>query len=72
VLLFYLHPWEFEPMPAKYVYSEGTMFFRDELHKNCGPKMSAEFERFVQLLQEDGYRFESCRGFLPLWGNGSR
>jgi peptidoglycan/xylan/chitin deacetylase (PgdA/CDA1 family) len=70
VLLFYLHPWEFQPMPAKYVYSEGTMHFRPELHKNCGPKMAAEFERFVRLTQEDGYRFTSCRELLSIWGNG--
>jgi peptidoglycan/xylan/chitin deacetylase (PgdA/CDA1 family) len=72
VLLFYLHPWEFEPMPAKYAYSEGTMYFRDELHKNCGKKMTAEFERFVQLALDDGYQFVSCRGFLPVWGSGDR
>jgi peptidoglycan/xylan/chitin deacetylase (PgdA/CDA1 family) len=72
VLLFYLHPWEFKPMPAKYVYSEGTMYFRPELHKNCGPKMAKEFELFVKLTQEEGYRFVSCREFLPIWGNGGR
>jgi hypothetical protein len=61
VLLFYLHPWEFQPMPARHVYSEGTMRFRPELHRNCGPKMAAQFERFIQLALEDGYRFASCR-----------
>ena len=70
VLLFYLHPWEFEPMPGKYVYSEGTMHFRPELHKNCGPKMATEFERFVQMTQDDGCQFVSCREFLPVWEKG--
>ena len=72
VLLFYLHPWEFQPMPGKHVYSEGTMHFRPELHKNCGRKMAAELERFVQLTLEDGYRYCSCREFLSIWGSGQQ
>ena len=57
-------------MPGKYVYSEGTMHFRPELHKNCGPKMATEFERFVQMTQDDGCQFVSCREFLPVWEKG--
>jgi peptidoglycan/xylan/chitin deacetylase (PgdA/CDA1 family) len=68
VLLFYLHPWEFQPMPGRFVYSEGTMHFRPELHANCGRKMAVEFERFLQLTLRDGYEFSSCRDFLAVWG----
>jgi hypothetical protein len=57
-------------MPRRYVYSEGTMYFRPELHKNCGRKMAAAFERFVDLTQEDGYEFVSCRQFLSIRENG--
>jgi len=67
VLLFYLHPWEFQPMPGRYVYSEGTMHFRRELHANCGRRMAAEFERFIQLALRDGYQFSSCRDFPAVW-----
>jgi hypothetical protein len=68
VLLFYLHPWEFQPMPGRFVYSEGTMHFRPELHANCGRKMAVEFEHFLQLTLRDGYQFSSCRDFLTVWG----
>jgi peptidoglycan/xylan/chitin deacetylase (PgdA/CDA1 family) len=72
VLLFYLHPWEFQPMPGRYVYSEGTMHFRPELHANCGRKMAAEFERFIQMALRDGYQFSSCRDFAEVWdGRGA-
>ena len=71
LLLFYLHPWEFQPMPGRHVYSEGTMIFRPELHKNCGKKMTAEFERFIRLAQQDGYQFTSCRDFLDVWDKSS-
>jgi peptidoglycan/xylan/chitin deacetylase (PgdA/CDA1 family) len=72
VLLFYLHPWEFQPMPGRYVYPEGTMHFRPELHANCGRKMAAEFERFIQLALRDGYQFSSCRDFPAVWdGRGA-
>ena len=67
VLLFYLHPWEFQPMPGRYVYPEGTMHFRPELHANCGRKMAIEFERFIQLALRDGFQFSSCRDFQALW-----
>jgi peptidoglycan/xylan/chitin deacetylase (PgdA/CDA1 family) len=67
VLLFYLHPWEFQPMPARYVYPEGTMHFRPELHTNCGRRMAAEFERFIQLALRDGWLFSSCRDFPAVW-----
>ena len=67
-LLFYLHPWEFQPMPGRMVYAEGTMSFRPELHANCGRKMASEFERFIQLALRDGYQFSSCRDFPAVWG----
>jgi hypothetical protein len=67
VLLFYLHPWEFQPMPGRYVYAEGTMHFRPELHANCGPKMAIEFERFIRLALRDGWQFSSCRDFPAVW-----
>jgi hypothetical protein len=67
VLLFYLHPWELQPMPGRYVYSEGIMHFRPELHTNCGRKMAVEFERFLQMALRDGFQFSSCRDFAGIW-----
>ncbi len=67
VLLFYLHPWEFQPMPGRYVYAEGTMHFRPELHANCGRRMAVEFERFLQLALREGWQFSSCRDFVEVW-----
>ncbi len=67
VLLFYLHPWEFEPMPEKFDYDEGTFLFKPELTKNCGEAMCREFERYIQLCGEAGYGFATCRDFCETW-----
>ncbi len=72
VLLFYLHPWEFQPMPGRYAYPEGTMRFRPELHANCGPRMAGEFERFLELALKEGWQFSSCRDFPAVWDTASR
>jgi hypothetical protein len=65
-LLFYLHPWEFEPMPAKYHYDEGTFAFKPELHQNCGPKMTREFDLFLRQALEKGYEFVTCEGYRAI------
>ena len=67
VLLFYLHPWEFQPMPGRIAYSEGTMRFRPELYTNCGRRMATAFERFVRMALDDGFQFSSCRDFPAVW-----
>ncbi len=67
-LLFYLHPWEFEAMPAKYRYDEGTFHFRPELHQNCGDRMVREFTLFVQRALETGYRFITCQDYRAIHG----
>lgn len=67
VLLFYLHPWEFEKMPEKFDYDEGTFFFKAELSKNCGDFMAKAFERYVQLCVDGGYEFTTCRDFFDIW-----
>jgi peptidoglycan/xylan/chitin deacetylase (PgdA/CDA1 family) len=67
VLLFYLHPWEFEPMPETVEYDEGSFHFRPELHANCGDPMAAEFERYLRLALGEGYEFTTCRDFCRIW-----
>ncbi|HVP20159.1 MAG TPA: polysaccharide deacetylase family protein [Spirochaetia bacterium] len=67
-LLFYLHPWEFEPMPAMYRYDEGTFHFKPELHANCGSRMAREFELFLKQALEEGYEPASCEGYRAIHG----
>jgi hypothetical protein len=67
ILLFYLHPWEFEAMPDKFEYDEGTFYFKPELYKNCGEPMLKEFEKYVQLSLNDGREFITCEHFYELW-----
>jgi hypothetical protein len=67
VLLFYLHPWEFEPMPETFEYDEGVFHFRPELVQNCGEAMSREFDRYIQLCGEAGFRFATCGDFARRW-----
>ena len=67
VLLFYLHPWEFEQMPERFEYDEGTFIFKPELSKNCGDYMVDAFDRYIGLCLEDGYKFISCSNFFDVW-----
>lgn len=67
VLLFYLHPWEFVPMPGIFEYDEGTFHFKDELHKNCGDGMTAELDKLIGLLAGAGYAFTTAERFVDIW-----
>ena len=67
MLLFYLHPWEFEKMPEKYEYDEGTFYFKPELYKNCCDFMEQTFERYIQLTWDDGFQFTTCDDFYDIW-----
>ena len=58
VLCFYLHPWEFHPMP------QGTIDFGESsvrplpfIVKNCGPKAVQALDRLCDMLKERGARF---------------
>ncbi len=70
LLLFYLHPWEFEPMPEKHEYDEGTFLFKPELVKNCGDAMTGHFERYIQMCRDSGFEFATCSGFARVWEEG--
>jgi hypothetical protein len=54
-------------MPERFDYDEGTFIFKPELTKNCGEAMVTEFERYVRLCGEEGYRFATCRDFFDIW-----
>ena len=69
VLLFYLHPWEFEKMPEKFEYDEGTFIFKPELSQNCGETMAKAFDEYVDLCLNDGFKFTSCSNFYDIWSS---
>lgn len=63
-LTFYLHPWEFYPMPQSIRYAEGTLLYDEFLYKNTGERQTAEFDRFVKKCLEDGFTILDFRSFL--------
>lgn len=67
VLLFYLHPWEFEKMPEKFEYDEGTFIFKPELSKNCGDFTVKAFDEYIDLCLNDDFKFTSCSEFYEIW-----
>ena len=72
VLLFYLHPWEFEKMPEKFEYDEGTFIFKPELSKNCGDFTVRALDKYINLCLNDGYNFVSCDHFYKIWTDYER
>jgi len=62
-LTFYLHPWEFYPMPKSIQYAEGTLFYDEFLYKNTGEKQAEEFDRFLGMCLADGFTVLDFRTF---------
>lgn len=61
VVCFYMHPWEFHPMP------QGTLDFGESrvkplpfIVKNCGPKALRELDLVCRMFKERGGRFVSA------------
>jgi peptidoglycan-N-acetylglucosamine deacetylase len=67
VLLFYLHPWEFETMPQRFEYDEGTFIFKPELSKNCGDFTVKALNDYIDICLNDGFKFTSCSRFYEIW-----
>jgi hypothetical protein len=58
VLCFYLHPWEFYPMPQGSInFGECSVKPLPFIVKNCGPKALEQFDFLCQALLERGGRF---------------
>ncbi len=58
VLCFYLHPWEFHPMPRGALdFGECSVKTLPFIVKNCGPKAVRELDRVIALLRQRGGRF---------------
>jgi len=63
VLCFYLHPWEFHPMPQGALdFGECSVKTLPFIVKNCGPKAVAQLDRVCTLLRERGGRFLTAQG----------
>jgi peptidoglycan-N-acetylglucosamine deacetylase len=57
-LCFYLHPWEFHPMPQGPLhYGEATVTPDPFIVKNCGPVAVEQLDRLLQELRARGVRF---------------
>ncbi len=58
VLCFYLHPWEFYPMPQGLItFGECSVKPLPFIVKNCGPKALNELEKLLTMLIDRGGRF---------------
>ena len=62
VLCFYLHPWEFHPMPRGALnFGESRVKPLPFIVKNCGPKAVGQFDRVCAMLRERGGRFVTAK-----------
>ena len=61
-LAFYMHPWEFHPMPEGLLhYGEGAVLPDPFIVKNCGPYAVEQFDLLLKLLKESGVVFRTAR-----------
>jgi peptidoglycan/xylan/chitin deacetylase (PgdA/CDA1 family) len=70
-LAFYIHPWEFHPMPKSVSYAEGTLYYDEFLYKNTGERQAEEFDRFLSKCLADGYTVMDFRSFREVFIRGS-
>ena len=57
-LCFYMHPWEFAPMPEGLIHSgEGAVLPDPFIIKNCGKYATEQFEVLVGMLKDMGADF---------------
>jgi peptidoglycan/xylan/chitin deacetylase (PgdA/CDA1 family) len=62
VLCFYLHPWEFHPMPRGALnFGESRVKPLPFIVKNCGPEAVGQFDRVCAMLRERGGRFVTAK-----------
>jgi len=62
VLCFYLHPWEFYPMPQGAIaFGECSVKPLPFIVKNCGPRAVEQFDILCRLLKERGGRFVTAK-----------
>jgi len=61
VYAIFFHPWEFVEMPKRMDVGEAVVEFVDFLWKNTGETALREFERFIELGKEKGFKFCKAR-----------
>jgi len=66
-LTFYLHPWEFHPMPEKIQYAEGTLYYDEFLYKNTGDNQIREFDIFLDKCLSNNFTVIDFRGFKKVF-----
>ena len=71
-LTFYIHPWEFYPMPKSMKYAEGTLYYDEFLYKNTGEKQIEEFDKFIKLLKEANFKILEISEFREIFENGRK
>ncbi len=62
VLCFYMHPWEFHPMPQEAIhYGEGAVLPDPFIVKNCGDYAEKQLDTLIKRLLERGAQFYQTR-----------
>lgn len=62
VLCFYLHPWEFHPMPQGALnFGESSVIPLPFIVKNCGPEAVKQLDRMTKMLKQRGGRFVTAK-----------
>lgn len=55
---FYMHPWEFAPMPAGLIHSgEGAVLPDPFIIKNCGDYAASELDKLIKMMKDSGIEF---------------
>lgn len=68
VLCFYLHPWEFHPMPQGALdFGESSVTPLPFIVKKCGPKAVKQLERLTAMLLKRGARFVTAKQLASEW-----
>ena len=68
VLCFYMHPWEFHPMPQEAIhYGEGAVLPDPFIVKNCGDYATKELDTLIKKLLEQGAHFYQTRQLAKLY-----
>jgi len=68
VLCFYMHPWEFHPMPQGAIhYGEGAVLPDPFIVKNCGNYATEQLDILIKKLLGRGAAFYQTRQLAPLY-----
>jgi hypothetical protein len=68
VVCFYLHPWEFHPMPQGALdFGESSVKPLPFIVKNCGPKAVEQLDRVCEMLKGRGGRFVTAKDLATEW-----